>query len=184
LQAGDWKGQEVNPNHADFAQAGAVGYWVRLYRNAQTGEAVTVLLMCGPAGKMSVHTPDMCYGGAGYELVGGQAREAVSPSRPPEEFWSARFCKPGPAGESVLRIRWAWNAGGAWHAPERPRWTFAGSPFLYKLYVVSDEEAGGDANLRLLQALLPELRTALFAPAAPPGEGLSLSARQRGRAPE
>jgi hypothetical protein len=175
LQVGDWQGEGVKVKHDEFAQAGAVGYWMRLYRNTQTGEAVTVLLMCGPAGKMSVHTPDLCYGGVGYEVTESQAQEVVGTSRPADTFWSARFRKAGPAGESALRIRWAWSADGTWQAPEGPRWTFAGAPFLYKLYIVSTDEAdgpreGADANLRLLRALLPELRKTLFPPSGPPGE--------------
>src|SRR5439155_7886441 len=58
LALGDWKAEELPPDREAFARAGARGYWMRLYRNGQSGEALTVLLMCGRAGKMSVHTPD------------------------------------------------------------------------------------------------------------------------------
>jgi hypothetical protein len=171
LSFGDWRGEELPPDREAFARAGAVGYWMRQYRNGQTGEAVTVLLMCGRAGKMAVHTPDLCYGGVGYEVVGEPAREAVPGVSPAAAFWGARFRKPGPAGDSALRIHWGWRARGAWEAPERPRWHFAGAPFLYKLYVVRDATADGpegDASLPFLQALLPELEKTLFGPHRPP----------------
>jgi hypothetical protein len=172
LSFGDWKGEEVKPDRASFARAGAVGYWMRVYKDGKSGSAVTVLLMCGRAGRMSVHTPDLCYGGAGYDVVGQQKRQTVTDARPPAAFWSARFRKPGPAGESQLRIHWGWSRDGAWEAPDRPRWNFAGAPFLYKLYVVRDVSGDGggaerDASRRFLKAFLPELRKTLFAPSRP-----------------
>jgi hypothetical protein len=175
LAFGDWQGQELPPDREAFARAGASGYWMRVYRNGQTGEAVTVLLMCGRAGKMAVHTPDLCYGGAGYEVVGEPAREAVPATSPPAQFWAARFRKPGPAGDSSLRIHWGWSARDAWEAPARPRWHFAGAPFLYKLYIVRDATAdgpGGDASLLFLETFLPELEKTLFRPNRPSGEEL------------
>ena len=169
LSFGDWRGEELPPDVVSFASAGARGYWRRVYKNGPDGPAVTVLLMCGRAGKMSVHTPDLCYGGAGYDGVGEQARATIAAAQPRAEFWSARFRKPGPAGESLLRIYWGWSTDGAWQAPDRPRWTFAGAPFLYKLYVVRDLSGDGhggeeDASARFLKAFLPELRKTLFIP--------------------
>jgi hypothetical protein len=175
LAFGDWKAEELPPDREAFARAGARGYWMRLYRNGQSGEAITVLLMCGRAGKMSVHTPDLCYGGAGYEIVGEPARARIAAAGASAEFWSARFRKPGPAGDSALRIHWAWSTGATWEAPERPRWHFAGAPCLYKLYVVREATADsteGDPNLLFLQVFLPELEKTLFRPTRASAEKL------------
>jgi hypothetical protein len=175
LAFGDWKAEELPADHEEFTRAGASGYWRRLYRNCQSGEAVTVLLMCGRAGKMAVHTPDLCYGGVGYEMVGEPARAAIPAAGAPAEFWSARFRKPGPAGDSALRIHWAWSTGAAWEGPERPRWYFAGAPFLYKLYIVRDATADGpegDPSLPFLQTFLPELEKTLFRPTRAAAEKL------------
>ncbi len=168
LAFGDWQGEDRPPDDEAFRAAGAKTYWVRTYRDRRTGEGVTALLMCGPAGRMGVHTPEICYGAAGFD-AGGAVREEVGPAR----FWTARFRKPGPAGDSALRIHWGWSAGGPWRAPENPRWAFFGEPFLYKLYVVrdvsaDDEPADREASSRFLQALLPELRKTLLSPESPP----------------
>ena len=113
----------------------------------------------------TVHTPDLCYSGAGYEMVGEPARARIATAGAAAAFWSARFRKSGPAGDSALRIHWAWSTGAAWEAPERPRWRFAGAPFLYKLYIVRDATADGpegDPSLPFLQAFLPDLEKTLF----------------------
>jgi hypothetical protein len=171
LVAGEWKGREMPIDHEAFAQAGARGYWMRSYIEGRTGESVTVLLMCGRWGKMAVHTPDLCYRGAGYEVAGEKVRQAVATPAGPAAFWTARLRKPG-AGATALRIHWAWSADGSWRAPDSPRWTFAGSPFLYKLYVVRDVTAEGDRpgtatgdpSQRWLEHFLPVLSDTLFAP--------------------
>ncbi|MCC6417639.1 MAG: exosortase-associated EpsI family protein [Gemmataceae bacterium] len=169
---GDWQAKELPVDHEAFAQAGARSYWMRQYTNRRTGEGVTVLLMCGRWGKMSVHTPDLCYRGAGYEVAGEPIRQAVVTPAGRAEFWTARLRKIGAGATSALRIHWGWSPDGTWSAPDQPRWTFAGAPFLYKLYIVRDATAdgnggGADANMRLLEVLLPALQRTLFAPASP-----------------
>ncbi len=170
-KVGDWEGRDLPTDPEAYAQAGALGYWMRTYTHRRTGEAVTVLLMCGPWGKMSVHTPEMCYQGAGYEIVGESARQTQALPDGKAEFWSARFRKREAAGTTFLRIHWTWSADGSWRAPDRPRWSFAGSPFLCKLYLVRDvtaeERSGADAGLAFARQFLPALKKSLFSPIEP-----------------
>src|SRR5580765_311066 len=67
---GAWHGQDEKPADNSFEQTGAKSYWMRHYVNSTTKDSVLVILMCGRAGKMAVHTPEVCYSGAGYELQG------------------------------------------------------------------------------------------------------------------
>src|SRR4051794_23502366 len=76
LRFGDWVGKEGEPDPEAFAMAGARGYWTRTYTNERTGESVLVILMCGRAGRMSVHTPEVCYRGAGFDLADTPAPRA------------------------------------------------------------------------------------------------------------
>jgi hypothetical protein len=171
LRVGDWQGRDLPVDREAFAQAGARGYWMRDYTNQRTGESVTVLLMCGPWGKMSVHTPDLCYRGAGYEVEAEPVRQTPGVPGVPAEFWSARLAKREATAATALRIHWAWSADGSWRAPDRPRWTFAGSAFLFKLYLVrgatGEARPGADASLAFARALLPALDEVLFAPTRP-----------------
>jgi hypothetical protein len=172
LAVGDWRGQPAELSQEEVRGAEADGCLVRRYENARTGEAVTVVLLCGRPGPISVHTPDVCYVSSGYDLLGGVVRLAKPfESGPrPAEFCAARFRKPGPAAAENCHVFWAWSAAGDWSAPANPRIAFAPYPALYKLYVIrepgpGDESLQEDPAVEFIRLLLPELRAALFVPA-------------------
>jgi hypothetical protein len=170
--AGNWNSVPVEVDAEPYQQARAVGYWMRRYNQEGQGGSITVILMCGRAGHMSVHTPDICYRGAGFEMVGEPVQEAVAmgPAAAPAEFWTARFRQPAKTAGSELRIYWAWSHDGSWQVPRAPRLTFAGAPYLYKLYLVR-ETTGEPGRDELTQAflvqLVPELHSAFFSSVAP-----------------
>src|SRR3954451_18636542 len=74
---GDWNGQELALDPRQLTMAEIAGHVTRRYVNRRSGAAVTVLLVCGRPGPISVHTPDICYAGAGYELAGPPTRESL-----------------------------------------------------------------------------------------------------------
>ncbi len=99
---------------------------------------------------MAVHTPEVCYRGAGYDLRATPAPALVRDENDVEAgtLWSARFTKQGDAS-SDLQLYWGWDAGDGWQAPANPRWEFRGRPYLYKLYVsqeLSDPSAADRAT--------------------------------------
>jgi hypothetical protein len=148
---GDWEGKtlELDPRELDLS--GSAGYALRRFVH------------------VSIHTPDVCYRGLGYEPAAAPVRW-TAPARgadPSATFLSARFYKAEAAGTAPLRILWAWGADGAWQAPEHPRLAFAHQPALYKMYVVrqlarEDEPLEKDPSVRFLEQFLPPLGRALF----------------------
>jgi Protein of unknown function (DUF3485) len=170
MTLGDWEGQAAEIDARQLAIADVANHLSRKYKNRVTGQTVTVLLLCGRPGPLAVHTPDVCYKGGGYAMV-GKAEKRPCETKPTgaAEFWTARFSKPG-VPPQPLRIFWAWNNGGAWTASDAPRWTFARSGYLYKLYVIhgmssTDEPLDEDPCLEFFKVLLPELQRRL-SPAA------------------
>lgn len=165
---GSWRGkdQEVDPQM--YLQAGAHAYWMRRYENTRTGTAVSVILMCGRFGPMSVHTPEVCYQGAGYELTGPATRVQVPlGDNNPATFWTGRFRKGQLDLVGQMRLYWSWNATGMWEAPDQPRLTFRGQPVLYKLYVLRElttgaEAADTDPAVAFLGEFLPVAQKLLF----------------------
>jgi hypothetical protein len=167
---GDWQGTDLDLDARQVRLGGMDGFVHRRYENPKTGHAVVVLLACGRAGPIAVHTPDGCYGGAGYALNKSPARHAVAAAGrgPAAEFWTARFTRRKGALASQLRIYWTWGSKGAWQAPDNPRFHFAGARALYKLYVIqelnhADEQLDEASCQGFLRALLPELDRALGA---------------------
>jgi Protein of unknown function (DUF3485) len=168
---GAWQAQDEETDRESFEQAGAKNYWMRTYTHASTKESILVILMCGRAGKMSVHTPEVCYRGAGFEL---QDQPAPCPLRSKTgdafgDFWTARFKKQS-VPPAHLRLYWAWNARGTWEAAPSPRWQFRGEPFLYKLYVSRDISrqpgvaAAADVTADFMREFLPVADRTLFPP--------------------
>jgi hypothetical protein len=167
---GEWKSeQEEELPDAALERAGIAGYVARPYTHPKHGR-VHVLLVCGAPDQISKHTPDTCFPGDGFELVGKRRKKLVTPSgdEPSGEFWTAEFKSPKSTGPTI-RAFWAWSDGGAWRAPDGifgPRGAFGGSAYLYKLYVTGtipsvDEPIETDPSLDFLKMLLPELRVAL-----------------------
>jgi len=168
LEAGDWKGTDVAYETEDFARAGIQGAVNRTYRNSRTGATVSVLLVCGRGGPISVHTPDVCYAGTGYEALGAPERKAVpvGPGGEPVGFWTLQLAKPNAVVPTRLEIYWAWSSGGSFEAPDNPRLAYARAPALYKLYVVREfaptsRAAKENPTEQFLRWVLPEFQAAL-----------------------
>jgi hypothetical protein len=171
---GEWAGTNEDMPAEQFARTGADGFLVRRYENRLTGDVVTVMLVCGRPGPISVHTPDVCYAGAGYAAAGPPAREGVRPANAgPVDLWTALFRRPGAVGQQTLKVYWGWRASdrGGWSAPENPRWQFARAPALFKLYVIravtGDEQSPTDPGHEFLAEFLPALDAALASAADP-----------------
>jgi hypothetical protein len=143
---------------------------LRQYTHKYTGAAVQVLLVCGPAGPTSLHPPDVCYQGVGYQMDAPPAARSfkLGARQAAADFWTCRFQKNG-ASPDPLTIYWAWSTTGKWIAADNPRWTFGGHPFLYKLYVIrsqskANEPIADDSTREFLHLFLPQLQESLFDP--------------------
>ena len=168
MTVGEWEGRDLEVNPRELRLAQAVGYLQRRYVHRHTGATVTLLALCGRAGPISVHTPEVCYAGAGYEEVGTVSRREVTDLKG-DRFWYRRFQKAGPT-PITLGITYAWTGAGPWEAPDNPRLALARHPVLVKIYVVRSltdpkEPPEADPTSDFLRALTPPLRAALF-PAA------------------
>jgi hypothetical protein len=171
-RVGDWEGQDIPLRPSVLKTANIEGYVQRSYANPRTGETVTVLIVCGRGGPISVHTPDVCYAGAGYrQLAPEAAKELDTGGGRPDAFNVARFGMPGVV-PAQMEIYWGWSADGlAWQAPSNPRASLARLPALYKMYVVREftpgsRAAGVDSCEAFLQRALPVIRQTL-----PPAAG-------------
>jgi hypothetical protein len=160
-------GEDANPLAGEEIKLAEIaGYLTRKYTHSKGGQ-IHILLLCGRPGPISAHTPEICFSGAGYEIIGERQkhRAIASNDDPGGEFWTARFKSSNPRTPPI-RAFWAWSNGGEWRAAAYPRWGYARSGYLYKLYVIRsmrqlDEPIKTDPCQDFLKVLLPELRKAL-----------------------
>jgi len=168
MKFGDWTGEDA-PFEADaLTRAGIKGGVFRRFTNSRTRESISVLIVCGRGGPISVHTPDVCYSAAGYQqLAPEQRKEVKDDDGQKDSFYVARFGKPAAVVPLDLEIYWTWSRDGiTWHAPENPRFALARSPALYKLYVVREYAPKSRAetattNEDFLRQALPVIRRSL-----------------------
>lgn len=153
-------------------------YWSTFTKPGVPG-AVSVMVLGGEPGPIAVHTPDICFVGAGQTQVDPVQIMAVpDPSEGGEAlFKTSRFRRSEQGRDNVGQALWAWCDGGPWSAPENPRIHFALSGALYKLYVVRDPGLGeqgapkpgvlDEETQAFLAEFLPALRSALFPKSSP-----------------
>jgi Protein of unknown function (DUF3485) len=166
LTIGSWQGEDVELDARLVRQGEMRGHLLRRYVQPRLGETVTVLAVVGRSGPVAVHTPYLCYGGAGFVPVAARTRYRQE-AETPAEFWSERYQKDGAAIPEQLQIYYAWNTGKGWVAVDNARLHFASARTLYKLYVVRtlprlDEPAENDPIPGFLEQFLPELDRCLF----------------------
>ena len=166
LQLGRWEGEPQEMPERERQVAGVAGYARRWYWHRELGEAaprVWLSLVCGRPRDVGAHTPDVCYSGQGYRLMGEPKRREVPTPDGAAAFWVAEFRGPPSLGSARCRVWWSWSDGDGWQAPEMPRWTFAGRGALYKLTVLEERTGEGgppgeDPGLDFLSDLLPRVR--------------------------
>src|SRR5262249_54798191 len=85
----------------------------RRFLPLKDGRQVIVSVTSGSPGAVAVHTPDVCYLGAGYKLRGEVTRQVIPLADGGNAaFWIGDFVKTSATGTETLRVRWAWTADG------------------------------------------------------------------------
>jgi hypothetical protein len=137
LDIGDWRGQDEDLNAIHVAIGEIKSYKLRRYIHKESKEIVSLLIVCGPPGPISVHTPEICYQGLGFRVQSTEDHFAVpaTENSPGGDFKTAVMQKETATGIEHLRVMWTWSTGVEWTAPEHPRWKFGRERALYKVYV-------------------------------------------------
>jgi hypothetical protein len=169
-QIGDWVGVDEPINQEEFKASNCTNCVSRTYTNRE-GQKVNVYLVSGSARHVTIHTPDWCYVGAGYEKVQDpqQYRDDLNKLEPKPEFLTANFRKETPLMKSEIRIFWSFSDDGNWYGPRIPKAAFAGRPALYKIYLITDiSEVGAkietNPSLEFARIFLPTINPILFPP--------------------
>lgn len=168
---GDWTSVEVEMSERQLVQAEATNHFSRQYVNQKTGTAISVMMLCGPPGPISVHPPTICFTSQGFRLAAKETRYTLTLDDGTSlgEFFVGEFVKPSATGSLIMRTFWGWNADGQWQAPDNPRAALAPlNRFLYKVYVSRgmadlDEPLESDPCVGFMKEFLAEAKEDLYA---------------------
>jgi len=126
-------------------------------------------LMVGPTGRVTVHTPEVCFGGRDYERESARVRipfgvQLASGEVIEDAFWRVDFVGRTLDVNNRISFYWAISTGGPWEARENPRWEFRTYRFVYKLQVEAFSGSGeeGDTVRRFLEDALPTIHEHLI----------------------
>jgi len=166
LQIGDWLAEKEG--ELDQASINMLriqdSYIFRSYKNTATREVVHITLMVGPSGKITVHTPEICFGGKDYEK--DSARTAVpinvqlsSGDEVVDTFWRVIFTGQTLDVNNRVSFYYAVSTGDAWNAVENPRATFQSYRYVYKIQVeaFSGTDNEEDVVAKFLKDCLPTI---------------------------
>ena len=153
---GDWRLVEAHPfGEYVLGILQCAGYVNRSYVNEKTGQVVNLAVIVGPFGPTSTHTPEICYSSRDYK-VRETAQRVSLPSAPQSALWAVTL-QSSAVHADVIRVLYAWSDGGPWSAPDQPRISYAGRPYLYKIQVsglLSDSNKE-DSCQSFLESFLP-----------------------------
>ncbi len=165
---GDWevkRDSDLEPDVVRMLQCN--GSMSRAYQNVKTGDVVSLFVILGPPGPTSVHTPEICYSSKDYKITQDRTRWKLSDSQEPlDEFWDLRL-EANDVAASGIRTLYGWTNTKHWQATDSPRFSFGGSPYLYKLQIsgpLPAEDEKHDVCREFLTAFLPALRKQMLEP--------------------
>ena len=166
MQIGDWRAEkegeldQVSINMLRIHDS----YIFRSYKNVTTQNVVHVTLMVGPTGKITVHTPEVCFGGKDYE------KDSVRTSVPinvqlstgnevADTFWKISFTGRSLDVNNRVSFYYAVSTGSEWNAVENPRATFQSYRYVYKIQAEAFTGLGDDEDTveKFLKDCLPTI---------------------------
>ena len=125
-------------------------YIFRTYKHRETQAFVRMTLMVGPTGKITVHTPKVCFGGKDYEMESDNTRVEFAvlsgDNDISDTFWRIIFAGRSLDVSSRIAFYWAVSPGDTWSAVENPRITFQRYRYVYKIQVEAFAGAGDDGD--------------------------------------
>ena len=137
----------------------------RTYRNTFTNEAVHLTLMVGPAGRITVHTPDICFGGRDYTRQADRAQvplrvQLFSGEEIEDTFWRTDFVGRSLDVNNRISFYYGISTGEGWDAIENPRRHYRAYRYVYKLQAEAYSGTGiesDDTVRRFLEDCLPTI---------------------------
>lgn len=169
-QFGDWRLRSSGKlGDTSEKMLECAGYFIRNYQNQATGDLVSVTLLLGPPGPISVHTPEICFPSRNYKVLGKREQVAIhGADGGDDQFWALGYKANNLRGD-MLRVYYAWSPGNRWSATGDPRFKYAGQPYLYKIQLSAPLPAGADLQAddpckKFLEDFLPVARKYMLVP--------------------
>ena len=165
MEIGDWRAEKEGELDKTAVTMLRIqdSYVFRTYRNSE-GAVVYVTIMVGPTGKVTVHTPEVCFGGKDYEKDAARTSAQVTVQREEDEvvdsFWRITFTGRSLDTNNRISFYYAVSPGDTWNALESPRSTYQMHRYVYKFQAEAysgTSDDGRDNVRKFLEDCLPTI---------------------------
>lgn len=162
----DWSSIDTPLSEKEFELTNCTSYVSRVYTGRESKQEVSMYSVVGTARNVTIHSPDWCYVGAGFEMEGDAKPFNIHIEGQDHEFTTATFRKEETSGVKRLRIFWSYTDDGKWLAPSLPKSYFGGRPALCKTYLITpideQEDPIQSPSIAFAKVLIPALNAELF----------------------
>jgi hypothetical protein len=163
LMLGSWKGEPRALDPTIARATGADQVVTRRYVNQDTGVALEVILLYGPAVNMYIHAPELCYPTAGYAQVAGPDVRVIGSGPAAVSFRSLVYSKGEGGGADLQEVFYSWWYDGRWTPELRKHKDFERIPGMYKIQVArpitaAENRDASNPIASFLGDLLPEMQ--------------------------
>jgi hypothetical protein len=171
MELGSWKGKEEKLDSEIARVTGAVDMASRVYTDQRTGSKLSVIVLYGPAGKVYVHSPEVCYPNTGFHQVDNRLIKMIDNGREKVPFASLLYEKGEGSIAERHQVYYSWLYGNKWSPVTLKQKQVDRLPGMFKVHI--DRIAGlhekiddNDPGLGFLKLLLPDLQRRIDAAAA------------------
>ena len=156
--------------------AGSSDHILRSYRDSETKETVSVLVVYGLAVSVFGHSPAVCYPASGYDVVGKSEDHDISltGSATSVRYRSELFSKTVASVTESYEVFWCFWHSGLWLPDVQDRWKlFRTSPALFKIQIqcpvtgISSQRSSVESLLKELVREIDTRREKVAAAGAP-----------------
>lgn len=160
---GPWKGEDAKLDSEIARVTGASGMASRVYVDQRTGVKLSVIVLYGPATKVYIHSPEVCYPGTGFRQAEGPIIQQISAGKRKIPFASLLYEKGFGSVLDRHQVYYSWYYGGQWSPAMLKQKQVDRLPGMFKVHI--DRLAGAreqietdDPCVDFLELLLVDLQ--------------------------
>jgi hypothetical protein len=164
-QLGDWvleDQRELSQPVQDELECGDAYVW-REYINTHLGGRLSLILMAGPPGPLTAHTPEICYSANAYQLTSTMPMEFRHLDGEGIDELQRVHLKSNRLHDEDLVVIYGWSDGQAWRVPSWPRLAFTHRTAILKIQLALSAGVNrtADQEREMVLDFLHQLRSKL-----------------------
>jgi len=160
---GPWHGEEAKLDSEVARVTGATSMASREYVNGRTGVKLSVIVLYGPASKVYIHSPEVCYPAAGFRPSEGPLIQKIPIGQRELPFASLLYEKGFGSVLDRRQVYYSWYYAGKWSPAMLKQKQVDRMPGMFKVHI--ERRAGmreqidlNDPCVDFLKLLLPDLQ--------------------------